>query len=98
MIAQGYCLGRTRRLAWLVLVVACGLAAGAPAAYGDPSPAPGNGTWRPGPQRYGMSSERTDVRMSDGIYLNATITRPTDPRTGLVVADRFPVLVTITPY
>src|SRR5437763_3142491 len=98
MIALGCRFGRTRRLTWLAVIAAWALAAaGPPAANGNPSPAPGNGAWRPGPQRYGMSSEQTDVRMSDGIYPNATITSATDPRTGQVVADRFPVLMTIAP-
>src|SRR5438874_12643923 len=61
-------------------------------------PAPAAAAWSPGPARYGMASERTDVAMSDGIKLGATITRPTDPQTGAPAEGRFPVVLTVTPY
>src|SRR5947209_7382315 len=62
------------------------------------APDPGNGTWQPGPARYAMASSRTEVRMSDGISLDATVTRPADAHTGRPVGGRFPVVLTITPY
>jgi putative CocE/NonD family hydrolase len=99
MIDVGCSSQAARLLAGLIVVLALWLSAvGAEPASGAASTDPGNGSWQPGPQRYGMTNERTDVRMSDGVYLNATITRPTDPRTGLVASGRFPVLVTFTPY
>jgi putative CocE/NonD family hydrolase len=62
----------------------------------DAAPLPGG--WRPEPASYGMTSTRTDVRMSDGVSLSATVTRPTDPATGRPAAGRFPVVLAITPY
>src|SRR5436305_721406 len=61
-------------------------------------PARAAAAWRPGPALYGMASEQTDVAMSDGIKLSATITRPTDPQTGKPAAGSFPVILTVTPY
>src|SRR5437588_382103 len=69
----------------------------APAA-GATSTFPGNGSWhRPAP-RYGMASWRVKVRMSDGTYLDATVTAPTYPATHKPAPGRFPVLIAITPY
>src|SRR5437764_7748644 len=84
-----------RSAKWMALgASACALAVPSGAA----ADGPGNGNWHPGPARYGMSSQRTDVRMSDGILLSATITRPTDPASGRPASGRFPVILVATPY
>src|SRR4051794_37741393 len=80
----------------LVLVLAAASAPGS--ARAAPDALPGNGSWHPGPARYGIASNRSVVRMSDGIHLSATVKRPANPATGLPVRRRFPVIVTLTPY
>jgi putative CocE/NonD family hydrolase len=81
-----------------VAALALGFAASAASGASAAGASPGNGSWHPDHPRYSMSSERTDVRMSDGITLSATVTRPADPASGQPVRGSFPVLLTITPY
>jgi uncharacterized protein len=82
-----------RAIAAAVLAAA---AVAPPGAAQELGPLPGG--WRPGPERYGMSDERVRVRMSDGIEIAATITRPTDRETGRPAPGPFPVVLALTPY
>jgi putative CocE/NonD family hydrolase len=86
---------RRPALAGMLALAGAALAVAAPPALAGASHP---GTWSPGPAQYGMSSYRTDVRMSDGIELSATVTEPTDPATGQPATGRFPAIVAITPY
>ena len=65
---------------------------------GTSSPWPG-GTWRPGPETYGVTI-RYDVpiRMSDGVTLYANVGYPADPETGARAEGTFPVLLSQNPY
>lgn len=62
-------------------------------------PASAAASWKPGPERYGMT-ERHDVpvTMKDGTVLRANVYSPTDPDTGEPAKGPFPVIMVQTPY
>lgn len=62
------------------------------------TPYPG-GKWEPGPARYGSETqENVSITMDDGVVLKAAVSYPTDLRTGLRAAGKFPVIVEHTSY
>ena len=64
-----------------------------------PPPAMNASGWKPRPATYAEKVTRdVPVTMSDGTVLRVDVYQPVDPATGQAVNQRFPVLLTQTPY
>lgn len=89
-----------RRSSWLAAIVSgAGLVLPAGPVLGQPPEGPGRaGAWASRPARFAVVVE-PDVRitMSDGVRLTADVLRPADAM-GAPVPERFPVVLTQTPY
>lgn len=57
------------------------------------------GLWEPGPANYGSTGLRDiTIKLKEGITLKASVSYPADKRTGKQSAEKFPVIIEMTPY